>query len=124
MRKGKGSSRWTFRKKLTYMVDGVLGHSYVPIRTMTALGIFLSLSSLLAGLVFCVLHFFDPHIVPGWTSLAFLILFVGGIQLLMTGVLGEYIWRILAQVRGTPPFIVDTVLDGRSSECDCDSSVR
>ena len=53
-RKGKGTSRWTFRKKLTYMIDGVLGHSYVPIRAMTALCIAVSLFTFFAGHVFCV----------------------------------------------------------------------
>lgn len=110
-RKGKTKSRWTFSKKMTYMIDGVLGHSFVPIRAMSVIGVGISALSFLAGVFFFVWHFFDGHIVPGWTTLALIMLFAGGLQMLMIGVLGEYLWRVLAQVRQTPPFIIDKVLD-------------
>lgn len=109
-RKGKSKSRWTFSKKMTYMIDGVLGHSYVPIRAMSVIGILFAVLSFLAGVVFFVTHFYDPHIVPGWTSLAIVALFIGGVQMLMIGILGEYLWRVLAQVRQTPPFIIEESL--------------
>ena len=109
-RKGKTKSRWTFSKKMTYMIDGVLGHSYVPIRAMSVLGGVFAGISFLAGIGFCVAHFYDPHIVPGWTSIVLVMLFLGGVQMLMLGVLGEYLWRVLAQVRRTEPFIIDEAL--------------
>lgn len=109
-RKGSTKSRWTFGKKLTYMLDGILGHSYVPIRIMSVLGCLFSVVSFVAGVMFCIFHFYDPHIVPGWTSLAVISFFVGGIQMLMMGIIGEYLWRVLAQTRNSPPFIVDKVL--------------
>jgi len=111
-RKGASKSRWTFSKKMTYMIDGVLGHSYVPIRAMSVIGFAFAALSFVASIVFFVAHFFDPHIVPGWTTLALLILFIGGIQMLMVGVLGEYLWRVLAQVRNSPPYIIETSLQG------------
>jgi len=110
-RKGLTKSRWTLSKKLTYMIDGVLGHSYVPIRAMSVVGCVFSGLSFMLGVIFFVLHFYDPHIVPGWTSLALLTFFVGGVQMLMIGVIGEYMWRILAQVRQVPPFIIEKSLE-------------
>ena len=109
-RKGKTKSRWTISKKLTYMIDGILGHSYIPIRAISIVGFAFSILSFLASCVFFVTHFFDPHIVPGWTTLFLAIMFTGGIQMLMIGVLGEYLWRILAQVRNSSPYIIESSL--------------
>ena len=92
------------------MIDGILGHSYVPIRAMSIIGFAFALLSFLAGCVFFVAHFFDPHIVPGWTTLFLAVMFTGGIQMLMIGVLGEYLWRVLAQVRNVAPYIIESAL--------------
>ena len=105
-----GVSRWTFSKKLTYMIDGVLGHSYVPIRSMSLLGLAFSGLSFLMAIFFFVAYFFNPHVIRGWTPIILLVLFVGGVQMLMTGILGEYMWRVLSQVRRSPPYVVDEVL--------------
>lgn len=102
-----GKSRWTFSKKLTYMIDGVLGHSYLPIRAMSLIGLFTALVSFLLGLFFFVAYFFNPHVIRGWTPLILIVLFIGGVQMLLIGILGEYLWRVLAQTRGNPPYIVE-----------------
>ena len=107
-----GVSRWTFSKRLTYMIDGVLGHSYVPIRFMSLLGLAFSGLSFLMALFFFAAYFFNPHVIRGWTPIVLLVLFVGGVQMMMIGVLGEYLWRVLAQARCSPPYIVDEVLGG------------
>ena len=107
-----GVSRWTFSKKLTYMMDGVLGHSYVPIRFMSLMGICFSTLSFAMALFFFVAYFFNPSVVRGWTPIVLLVLFVGGVQMLMIGILGEYLWRVLAQTRASQPYIVDETLDG------------
>ena len=107
-----GVSRWTFSRKLTYMMDGVLGHSYVPIRFMSLMGICFSALSFVMALFFFVAYFFNPNVVRGWTPIVLLVLFVGGVQMLMVGLLGEYLWRVLAQTRGSPPYVVDEFLAG------------
>lgn len=101
-----GVSRWTFAKKFTLMIDGVLGHSYIPIRAMSVLGIVFSGLSFLLALYFFVVYFFNPDIIRGWTPIILLILFIGGVQMLMIGVLGEYLWRVLAQARNDKPYIL------------------
>lgn len=102
-----GKSRWTFSKKLTYMIDGVLGHSYLPIRAMSLIGLLTAMVSFLLGLFFFVAYFFNPHVIRGWTPLILIVLFIGGVQMLLIGILGEYLWRVLAQARGNPPYIVE-----------------
>lgn len=106
-----GVSKWTLGKKLTYMIDGVLGHSFVPIRVMSILGFFFSGLSLLLALFFLVAYFFNPHVIRGWTPIILILLFVGGVQMLMIGALGEYLWRVLSQVRHAPPYIVEQEFD-------------
>jgi len=110
-RKGKTKSRWTFSKKMTYMIDGVLGHSYAPIRMMSVAGIVLAGLSFLSALFFFIWHFFDGHIVSGFTTIILVLLFIGGVQILMLGILGEYLWRVLAQARNDPPFIIEECLE-------------
>lgn len=102
-----GVSRWTFSKKLTYMVDGILGHSYLPVRAMSLLGAFFSGVSFLLAVFFFIAYFFNSQVIRGWTPVVLLILFIGGLQMLMIGVLGEYLWRILAQSRQSPPYVVE-----------------
>ena len=109
-RKGKTKSRWTFAKKMTYMIDGVLGHSYAPIRMMSMAGVGIAGVSFLLASFFLVWHFFDGHIVSGFTTIILSLLFMGGIQMLMIGILGEYLWRVLAQTRQDPPFIIEEEL--------------
>lgn len=102
-----GISRWTFSKKITYMIDGVLGHSYMPIRAMSILGLAFSSISFLMAIFFAISYFFNQNVVRGWTPIVLLILFIGGIQMMMIGVLGEYLWRILAQTRQDTPYIIE-----------------
>lgn len=106
-----GKSRWTFTKKLTYMLDGVLGHSYVPIRLISAMGVVFSLSSFLMGFYFLLNYLISGAEVRGLTPIMLLILFVGGVQMVMIGVLGEYLWRVLAQARNDVPYILEDALE-------------
>lgn len=101
-----GRSKWTFGKKLKLAIDSFVGFSYVPIRLISLLGL---LSALLgaAYAAFVVFRRLTSGVpVEGWTSLMVVVLILGGVQLLMLGVLGEYLWRTLDVARGRPPFIV------------------
>lgn len=103
-----GVSKWTFSKKLTYMIDGVLGHSYLPIRFMSILGMLFSSLSFVMAVFFFVAYFIDDNVIRGWTPIVLLVLFIGGLQMLMIGVLGEYLWRVLAQSRNNKPYIIES----------------
>ena len=106
-----GKSRWTFAKKLTYMIDGVLGHSYIPIRLISLFGLVVSLCSFLLAGFFLLNYLICGAEVRGLTPIMLLVLFVGGVQMIMIGVLGEYLWRVLAQTRQDLPYIVEETLD-------------
>ena len=79
--------------------------SFLPIRAISYFGLLVSLLSFLFG--FYVLlnkMFFGTH-VEGWTSVMLAVLVLGGVQLVMIGVLGEYLWRVLDEARGRPLYI-------------------
>jgi len=106
-----GESRWTFAKKIKYLLDGVLGYSYFPIRMMSVAGAIVAVSGFLYALVIFVDFFIEGNPVQGWAPLMILLLVLSGIQMLMLGVIGEYLWRTLDQVKNRPGYIIEKVFD-------------
>jgi polyisoprenyl-phosphate glycosyltransferase len=106
-----GVSRWTFWNKFTALLDGMMGYSFAPIRIMSLVGcVFSLLGFAYAGLITVdTLLLGNP--VKGWAPLMIMILVIGGFQMIMLGVIGEYLWRTLAQVRGRDPYLIDAVYE-------------
>lgn len=101
-----GSSGWTFGKKLKLVIDSVASFSYLPIRVMSALGfVFAAIGLVYAGVVFVNALRGTPA--QGWSSLMVVVLVLGGAQMVMMGILGEYLWRTLDQARSRPQFIIE-----------------
>jgi dolichol-phosphate mannosyltransferase len=101
-----GQPKYSLRQLLTLASSGVVSFSLMPLRLASALGMVVSTTSFL-GIVFVICwRLFTPYSIPGFASTASLILFVGGIQLLTIGVLGEYIGRIFDEVKERPTFII------------------
>jgi dolichol-phosphate mannosyltransferase len=105
-----GASSWTTGKMVKAAVDTFVSFSFLPIRAISYFGLLISGLSFLLG--FYVLFnklIFGTH-VEGWTSVMLAVLMIGGVQLVMTGVLGEYLWRILDETRGRPLYFVERTL--------------
>lgn len=104
-----GRSGWSLEKKLRLVVDSITSFTYFPIRLMSYVGFITALLGFLyAGLVvFNALRGFPPQ---GWASLMIVVLVVGGVQMIMLGVLGEYLWRALDEARGRPRYIIEAVI--------------
>jgi glycosyltransferase involved in cell wall biosynthesis len=101
-----GQSGWDLKKKLKLLVDSIASFSYVPIRFMSYVGFAVSFSGFVySGVVIFTALRGSP--VQGWASLMVVVLVVGGIQMLMMGVLGEYLWRALDESRRRPKFIIE-----------------
>lgn len=101
-----GRSGWTFEKKLKLLVDSVTSFSYLPIRFISCFG-FLVAS---AGFVYAcvvIVNTIVGYPPAGWTSLMVVVLVIGGLQLVMMGVLGEYLWRALDEARGRPKYVIE-----------------
>jgi dolichol-phosphate mannosyltransferase len=111
-----GRSMWTVARKIKYFIDSFAAFSYVPIRLASLIGISLSVIGLLyAAFVVGARLFFQIHS-DGWASLMVVLLVVSGVQMTMTGILGEYLWRNLEETRKRPRFVVDQLMEAVSSE--------
>ena len=105
-----GESGWTLRKKLKLFVDSVTGFSYVPVRFMSYLGMGLALLGFLYALVVVINALLGTPPL-GWSTLTVIVLIIGGVQMVMMGVLGEYLWRALDQARNRPLYLVEGMTD-------------
>ena len=101
-----GKTKYPLLKMLTFSVDGITSFSVLPLKIATLLGFVISGSSFLVGLYFIWLKITMDEILQGWATLINSILFLGGIQLIMLGILGEYIGRIYDEVKQRPLYIV------------------
>jgi dolichol-phosphate mannosyltransferase len=102
-----GSSGWSFAKKLKLVVDSVTSFSYLPIRLMSYAGFVVAMFGFLYA-AYVVIHAMRGSPVEGWSSLMVVVLVLGGFQMLMMGVLGEYLWRALDESRRRPRYIIET----------------
>lgn len=106
-----GKSRWTFGKKVKYFIDAFVAFSYLPIRLATVLGfVFASLGGIYAFLLI-ILRWENKVPVQGWTALIVVITMLSGVQLIILGVLGEYLWRTFDAARQRPLFIVENLYE-------------
>ena len=95
---------------LAFALSGILSFSIKPLRIASWVGFACSLIAFLFGLYAIFLKLFTNETIEGWTSLVLAVLFIGGVQLLCIGVLGEYIGRIYSHAKGRPMYIVDEYL--------------
>ncbi len=101
-----GQTKWSFGKRLKSALDAIVSFSHFPIRFISYTGIVISLVSFLYANFLVARKVFFGLGGPGWASIMVAVLFLGGVQLVMLGILGEYIWRGSEQVKGRPPYIV------------------
>lgn len=106
-----GKSKWTLAKRLNLFADFFVGYSYAVIRLMSYMGILTASLGLIYAFVVILNRIFFSTPVAGWTSLMVVMLLVGGIQMIMTGIIGEYLWRTLDESRNRPRYIIDTMLN-------------
>jgi dolichol-phosphate mannosyltransferase len=109
----RGVSGWTFYKRVKIFIDAVIGFSYVPFRLFSGAGLaILAASAVYLGvLVVNRVFFWDESALSGWTSLMAALLVLNGFVILGLGILGEYVWRILDEVRGRPLYLVERTLN-------------
>jgi polyisoprenyl-phosphate glycosyltransferase len=103
-----GTSKYPLFKMLRFAMDGVLSFSFAPLRLAVWTG-FAAIGVAFGGIVYAlILRFFfdESHWVRGWTSLFVATLFLGGVQLLSLGIIGEYIGRIYGEVKNRPLYFV------------------
>jgi glycosyltransferase involved in cell wall biosynthesis len=108
-----GETKYPIAKMMKFALDGITGFSSQPLRLASHVGLFFAFASLALMVVLTIYKIAGGQgIIPGWTSLAVAVLFLGGVQLLAIGILGEYIGRIYEEVKRRPLFLVRDVIDG------------
>jgi dolichol-phosphate mannosyltransferase len=101
-----GETKYPLRKMLRFATDGIVSFSAYPLRLALNLGFVVSALSFLLGVVFLISKFAGFYSVPGLASVAVFVAFLGGIQLLLIGIMGEYVARIHDEVKGRPLYLV------------------
>jgi dolichol-phosphate mannosyltransferase len=103
-----GTTKYPLRRMIRFAVDGATSFSTVPLRLATWLGLLTGAIAVLGGLTSTAFRLFIPEIVlPGWTALMVAIAFGFSVQLLITGILGEYVGRIYEEVKRRPLYITE-----------------
>ena len=104
-----GETKYPLKKMIAFAFEGITSFSIAPMRLVTLMGVIVSLLSLGMGL-WALIAVFTEKVVPGWASTVIPIYFLGGIQLLSIGIIGEYIGKIYKEVKARPRFIRETEL--------------
>jgi len=105
-----GRTKFTWWKMLQFSLDGVLSFSELPLRFASWVGCLVAFASLVGVGVVFYLRLFTDRSIPGFATITIVVLFLGGVQLLAVGLLGEYISRIFDEVKGRPLYVARTVL--------------
>lgn len=101
-----GKTKWSFRKLFFYSLDGITAFSTAPLLISSIAGFFMFIASIISIIVIIIrtIAFGDP--VAGWPSLVSIVLFIGGIQLLCIGILGQYLSKTYLEVKRRPQYLV------------------
>ncbi len=113
-----GRSKWTLAKKLKTFADFFVGYSFAPLRGISYLGMLVTLAGVVYAAIALGERIFRAHPIAGWSWLMMVVLFLFGLQMLMLGVLGEYVWRALDEARARPPYVLETVLNPAPARAD------
>lgn len=102
-----GTTKYPLGKMLKFAADGIVSFSNAPLRFALGLGFVVSASAFIYGIVAIVLKATGAFTVPGWTSIIFVISFLGGVQLMVLGVIGEYVGRTFIETKQRPLYVVN-----------------
>ena len=109
-KRAAGATKWSFGKLFNYAVDGIIGYSTAPLRLATYLGGFTALGALIYLLVVIIQKLTTGIDVPGYATIIVLILFLGSMQLICIGIIGEYVGRTFEQSKNRPIYIPKEIL--------------
>ncbi len=104
-----GESKYPLKKMLAFALEGITSLSIKPIRTITSLGLFIFLISIIM-MVYFLVRYFNGNTIQGWTSTILSIWSIGGLQILSIGIIGEYIGKIYLETKERPKYIIDKYL--------------
>lgn len=101
-----GETKYSVKKMIGLAFNGITSFSTKPLHLSTLLGLFISLLSFVYGLYLIVGKFINNKAISGWTSVIVSVLFIGGMQLLMLGIIGEYLGKLFIESKRRPNYII------------------
>lgn len=107
-----GATKYPVSKMLRFAIDGITSFSDVPLRFASWFGFAVSGIAFAVAIAEIAIRVFTGYNLPGYTSTIFAILFLGGVQLIGLGILGEYIGRIYDEIKGRPLYLISEVVRG------------
>jgi len=113
-----GKSQYNFWKRLYNAYGSILPNSYMPIRLITGIGLIASISGFVYAFYVLISRIiYSPDVaVEGWTTIVIMISIFAGLILMSLGIIGEYIWRIYDEIKTTPRYVVDIIIDDKSKD--------
>lgn len=100
-----GQTKYPFRKMMRFAIDGITSFSILPLRFATWLGLLAGSIAVIVGIGLLGIKFFGSGLVPGWTGIMVAVTFGFSAQLVMTGILGEYVGRVYEEIKRRPLYI-------------------
>ncbi len=112
-----GVPKYNF-KRLTHLVmSGVTSFSAFPLRLAFWVGLVVLISSFFFGIYVAIDHYVNPNpLIAGWATLVILVLFLGSIQLMVLGIIGEYLYRMFNEIKGRPSYIISEIININKDE--------
>ena len=110
-----GTSKYPLRKMLAFALEGITSFSVFPLRIITMIGFAVFAFTVLMTMWILWVRFFSDRAVPGWASTVLPLYFIGGIQILCIGIVGEYLGKIYQEVKRRPRYTIESYVGGTAS---------
>ena len=109
LKRNRGQSKFNFKRLFRFGLDGVISFSSMPIRVWSVIGMMIAIPAIIFMFYIIIKTLLMGIDVPGYASIVSIVLFIGGIQFITLGVIGEYVGRIFTEVKGRPIYIIEAV---------------
>lgn len=104
-----GATKYNLRKMVHFAINGITSFSVMPLKIVTFMGFFISGLAILYMIYSLYSWIFLKDVISGWTSLTLSVLFLGGVQLISIGILGEYLGKIFIETKKRPRYVIDEI---------------
>lgn len=110
-----GRTKWNFKSRVRLAKDWIIAFSGLPLKMMSAVGFCIAIAGFLYG-VYLIINSVVGSPIAGWSSIMVATLIIGGVQMMMLGIIGEYLWRNLDESRKRPLYFVEATTLGKKAE--------
>lgn len=111
-----GKSKWNFKSLLKYAIEGIVAFSTTPLKVSTFSGSVFSAMAIVYMIFVIIQKLVSGNDVPGYTTIVVLVLFLGGVQLISIGLIGEYLSKMYIQVKNRPVYLIKEYLDTQETD--------